>query len=132
MVAYEQLKSFALFILNGILISIIFDFFRALRIAFKTSDIITYIEDIIFWIISGILSIFFIFIFSQGEIRNYTIMGIIIGIILYILLLSHFILIFLSRILTYMKNITLFIFKPFIYILKKLYLLSKRFCKSIL
>lgn len=121
MVAYEQLKFFSLFILNGIIIGIIFDFFRALRRTFKTSDIITYIEDILFWVISGILSISFIFIFNQGEIRGYTVIGIILGIILYILLLSRSIITVLTKIFKFLRSIIVFTCKPFTYIFKRFY-----------
>lgn len=129
--AYEQLKFFSLFILNGIIIGTIFDFFRALRRTFKTSDIITYIEDIIFWIISGILSISFIFIFNQGEIRGYTVIGIILGIILYILLFSNFIITLLTKIFKFLKSVIIFIFKPFTYIFKWINKIFKRFYESI-
>ena len=57
----NQAYLFALFIVNGILIGILFDIFRILRKTFKTSDFITYIEDIIYWIITGFLTLFFIF-----------------------------------------------------------------------
>ncbi len=129
--AYEQLKFFSLYILNGIFIGIIFDFFRALRKTFKTADIVTYIEDIIFWIVSGILSITFIFIFNQGQIRSYTIIGIILGIILYILLFSRIIMILLTKILGYTKSTMISIFKPFTYIFKGINKIFKRFYKYI-
>ena len=44
----NQAYAFLIFILNGLIVGILFDVFRILRKAFKTSDFITYIQDIIF------------------------------------------------------------------------------------
>ena len=88
----NQAYTFILFIINGILIGILFDIFRITRKTFKTCDFVTYIQDTIFWILSGILTLYFIFSFNNGEIRLYIFLGIILGIILYILSISkHFI-----------------------------------------
>ena len=84
----NQAYIFFIFILNGFLIGLIFDIFRILRQSFKTKDFITYIEDIIFWVITGILILNSIFKFNNGEIRGYIFIGIIIGTILYLLLFS--------------------------------------------
>ena len=42
----NQTYLFVVFTLTGIILGIIFDFFRVLRKIFKTVDFITYIEDI--------------------------------------------------------------------------------------
>jgi len=86
----NQAYIFLLFILNGICIGIFFDIFRILRRSFKTSDFITYIEDIIFWILSGLTTLYFIFAFNNGEIRLYIFLGIILGISIYILSVSKY------------------------------------------
>ena len=49
----NQAYLFLIFILNGIIIGLLFDFFRILRKTIKTKDIITYLEDFIFWILTG-------------------------------------------------------------------------------
>ena len=59
----NQINLFLLFILNGLLIGLFFDFFRILRKSFKTNDFITYIEDMIFWIVTGLSILYFIFVF---------------------------------------------------------------------
>lgn len=74
----NQAYTFIVFILNGIIIGILFDCFRILRKSFKTSDIITYIEDILFWIIAGIITLYFIFCYNNRRntflhfFRNYS------------------------------------------------------------
>ena len=86
----NQAYTFMLFIINGISIGILFDIFRITRKTFKTCDFITYIQDTIFWILSGILTLYFIFIFNNGEIRLYIFLGIILGIVLYMLSISKY------------------------------------------
>ena len=61
----SEVYIFFIFILLGIIIGIIFDIFRILRKSFKTKDFITNIEDVLFWIISGLLTLFTIFKFNN-------------------------------------------------------------------
>ena len=84
----NQAYLFLIFTLNGIIIGLLFDFFRILRRSFKTSDFITYIEDTLFWVLTGFLILYSIFVFNNGEIRLFMFLGIIIGVALYMLLLS--------------------------------------------
>ena len=66
----NQAFLFLIFLLNGVFIGLIFDFFRILRKSFKTTNIITYIQDILFWILTGISIIFCMYKFSDGEIKH--------------------------------------------------------------
>lgn len=87
---FEQLNSFFIFTLVGIIISVLFDIFRVLRKTFKTPDTITYIEDILFWIIAGTIILSSIFLFNNGELRLYLFIGMGIGVLIYMLLLSKY------------------------------------------
>ena len=84
----SQAYSFFIYFISGMIIGIIFDIFRILRKSFKTKDFVTYIEDILFWIITGIFLIFILFKFSFGQIRFYTIFALIIGFVLYLFTIS--------------------------------------------
>lgn len=86
----NQLQLFMLFIANGILIGVLFDLFRIFRKSFKTSNLITYIQDILFWILTGLLLIYFIFVFNNGEIRGYIFIALFFGIAIYILSISKY------------------------------------------
>ena len=94
-----------IFLFSGFLIGIIFDLFRILRKSFKTSDLITYIEDFIFWIITGTYLLIIIFKFSFGQIRLYMFISLIIGFIVYILTLSKYFIYFTVKIIKFLKNI---------------------------
>ncbi len=80
---------FLIFILNGVLIGILFDCFRILRRSFKTPDFITYIEDVLFGIITGLLLLYSIMKFNNGEIRVFLFLGVFIGLTLYLLIFSN-------------------------------------------
>jgi len=54
MYVFSQAEIFIIFLILGLFIGIFFDFFRAIRKIFKTSDLITLIEDIIFMAITRI------------------------------------------------------------------------------
>lgn len=86
----NQLYIFLCFFLTGVIIGILFDIFRILRKSFKTWDIITYIQDFIFWILTGIILLYSIFTFNNGELRAFVFVGILLGITLYILLISKY------------------------------------------
>lgn len=87
-VAVNQAYLFGIFVLNGILIGVIFDVFRILRKSFSTPNIITYLEDIAFWIISALTVIYTLFVFNNGEIRAFIFIGIFTGAVLYMLFIS--------------------------------------------
>lgn len=122
-----QSFTFIIFILVGILIGIVFDIFRIIRRSFKTPDFITYIEDILFWIISGTLLLFCIFTFNNGELRLYLFVSIILGNLLYLFTLSKYFI----KISTYLINIL----KKILYypysIIKKIYNSLVEFLKNV-
>ncbi len=128
----NQACLFGIFIINGILIGLLFDFFRILRKSFKTNDFITYVEDVLFWILAGIILLYSIFVFNDGEIRLFMFLAVLIGIIIYILSISSYIIKINVKIINCFKMIIIKIFKiisiPFTYIIK---ILRKIFFKPI-
>ena len=109
----NQVYLFIIFILNGFLISILFDFFRILRKTFETMNLITYIEDIIFWVLTGISIIFCMYKFTNGHLRGFIFVGIGIGAIIYMLMFSKIFIKINLYIINFMKNIANYIFiKP--------------------
>lgn len=122
----NQINLFLLFILNGLLIGLFFDFFRILRKSFKTNDFITYIEDIIFWVITGLSILYFIFVFNNGEIRFYMFLGIIVGVTVYMVLFSSYIIKINVTIIKFFKNIIGKIISILIIPLKLLFKITKK------
>lgn len=74
-VVSDELRIFLIFCISGIIIGIFFDIFRIIRRTFKISDIHTYIEDIMFGIITGIFLIFIIFIYNNRKYKMVYVYG---------------------------------------------------------
>lgn len=122
----NQAYLFLIFTLNGIIIGILFDVFRILRRTFKTNDIITYLQDLIFWILAGISVLYFIFEFNNGELRMYIFIAIILGLILYMLTFSAYIIKINVAILKFLKTIIIKLFTLILLPFKYLYKLIKK------
>lgn len=120
----NQAYLFFIFILNGIIIGLLFDFFRILRKTIKTKDIITYLEDFIFWILTGTIILYSVFTFNNGEIRFYMFIAMLIGIITYMLFVSRYFININVAIINTVKNVLIKIVQiisiPFVFIFKTL------------
>lgn len=109
----NQAYLFFVFIINGILIGLLFDFFRIARKVFNTNDMVTYIEDILFWILAGATVLYSIFVFNNGELRLFMFLGIILGGFIYMLFVSSYIIKINVKIINILKNILGVLFIPF-------------------
>ena len=118
--AQNQAYLFLVFSLTGVIIGILFDFFRILRRTFKTSNFITYLEDVLFWILTGVLILYNIWYFNNGEIRIYMFLGIILGILIYMLTLSSILIKIFSKILQTLINMLKLPFKTIISVFRKI------------
>ena len=87
----NQAYIFLCSILGGILIAFIYDAFRVARKAVKTGSIVTHLEDFIFWIIVAVIMFGVVYYSNEGEIRGYIFIGTVLGVVLYVLLLSRFV-----------------------------------------
>lgn len=114
-VTVNQAYLFVIFILNGILIGLIFDIFRILRKSFATPNFVTYIEDAIFWTISAISVLYTLFVFNNGEIRGYIFIGLFLGIVIYMLFFSRIIIKVSVKVILFFKNIIYTILKVISY-----------------
>ena len=122
----SQFNTVVIFFLTGICIGLLFDFFRIQRKVLKTCDFITYIQDILFWIVSGLIIIFVIMKYTNGEIRIYMVLGIILGILIYFLIISKYIMKIFVCILSFLLNIIGKLLFP----IKKIYKIIKKSWKN--
>ena len=116
----DQALIFIVFTFTGILLGILFDFFRVFRRTFNTIDFITYLEDILYWILAGIIVLYNIWFFNNGEIRFFMIIGIVMGAIIYSLLFSPILIKIETMLLTKLKNIIMFFYKIIIIPIEKI------------
>ena len=139
----KQLFCLIAFIITGIVIGVLFDIFRILRRSFKTADWLTTLQDILFWILTGFVILFSIFKFNDGEIRGYIFVGIALGVFIYMLTLSKYIvkysviiIKFIKKIISYPINLILKIFsfwliKPIKFLIKKISTFFKKIFQNI-
>lgn len=109
----DQLYIVISFFFSGIVIGILFDLFRSTRRSFKIPNIIIYIEDTLFWILTGLIIILTIFICTDGQIRLYMILILITGAFIYFSLVSKFVIIINVKLLNLVQSIIHFITQPF-------------------
>ena len=122
--AQNQAYLFLVFALTGVTIGILFDFFRILRRTIKTANFITYIEDVLFWILTGLLILYNIWYFNNGEIRIYMFLGIIMGVLIYMSTLSNILIKIFSKILQIIIKVVELPFKTIISIFRKIITLT--------
>ncbi len=76
---------------SGIAVAFLYDLFRIRRKTVKSHDLLVYVEDILYWIIVAVIMFLTIYISNEGEIRGFLFIGALIGVALYIVLLSKII-----------------------------------------
>lgn len=116
----NQLGLFLMYLASGILICLLFDIFRALRKAIKTSDLVTYIEDTIFWILASCFLLYLTFILNSGKIRLFIFIGLALGCALYYFTISKYFMKITVKIFIILKNILITPIRIFLKINKKL------------
>lgn len=126
----NEFSIFLAFILIGIIISFLFDFFRILRRVYQTPDFITIIQDIAFWIISGIILLSGIFILNEGKIRAYLFIGILAGILFYIITLSGVVIKIGTNILTILNKIIIIPIVNILHIILTIIIKSMKLLKN--
>ena len=127
----NQLFSFFIYVIVGILLGFIFDIFRAFRKSIKNSNVATNIEDILFVIISFIIIAMVVQIVSKGELRFYILLGIILGILIYFLSVSKYIITGETWILKSIIKILKSIYNFFIKFSKKINVLILKFLNKV-
>ena len=123
---YHQIYVLIIFVLTGMCIGLLFDFFRIQRKVIKTFDFITYIQDVLFWILSGVILIIVIMKYTNGEIRLYMISGMVLGIIIYLRIFSKYVIKINTSIIKFIINITVKIINIVLFPFKKIFYLSKK------
>ncbi len=115
-----ELRFFVISILWGSLILIIYDCLRIIRKIIKHNKFSIAIEDLFYWIICGLLIFKMMYKHNDGIIRAFSIMGMLIGMIIYKNLFSDFLLETISAILIKILNfgvsILSFIIRPFLWL----------------
>jgi len=87
----DQAYVFLTTVYAGFIIGFFYDCCRVIRIMIKAGVFVTALLDLLFWIIIGTLSFLVVFYVNDGNVRFFTIMGFVIGWVLYFLYMSRFV-----------------------------------------
>ncbi|SKC91153.1 spore cortex biosynthesis protein YabQ [Maledivibacter halophilus] len=132
---YYQLYAFLATFYGGIVIGFLYDIYRIYRSMLNFKKVITAIQDLLFWIAISIVAIFVLIYSNDGNVRGYSIMGFILGALVYNLLLSSIVVktikIFLNVIKRIFNDIYMGLRKIFNFFYKIVIYLWKKFYKII-
>lgn len=94
----RQVYIFLLANFAGALVGMIWDIFRVKRKLVQTSDIVVYIEDILYWLIISVVLFLLMYYSKECELRSYILLGLFIGVVMYMCTLSKYVLLILEKI----------------------------------
>ncbi len=106
----NQAYIFLVTIVIGLFIGLIYDFFRLIRKIFVHKNSAVYFEDVLFWLISTFVCFYILLHKNNLELRFYLFLGIVLGLIFYFALISHFVLTFVIKIITILLKPVAFIY----------------------
>lgn len=122
----HQLKLVIFSFLSGVLTGILFDVYRIIRGFEGTNKILTFIEDMLFWIFSSVVVFIFLLLTNYAYIGFYVYLLIALGIYIYLKLFSKVILSIeckmvknMGKILRISRNILLFPIDVLLYTIKR-------------
>lgn len=117
----------------GFVIGLVYDGFRILRKIIYHPDFLTYLEDVIYWLIVSVIMFYIMLNKNYGEIRFFSILGVFLGMCLYFLTLSALILKISLTIINFIKKLIIVIVKIILAPFKLIYRLAYPpviFCKK--
>jgi spore cortex biosynthesis protein YabQ len=85
----EQVVVFLWTTVCGMAAAFVYDLFRIFRKAVKTGSLVTFIQDMLYWIIAAVIMFITVFWSNDGELRGFLFLGALIGAVLYALMFSR-------------------------------------------
>lgn len=87
----RQAYVFLCTVAGGMAIALVYDIFRIIRKAVRTGSLLTYLEDLVYWVLAAAIMLVTIYYSNEGEIRGFLFIGTIIGVVLYSSIFSKFV-----------------------------------------
>lgn len=84
-----QIYYFLITIAAGLIIGVLFDIYRIIRGFNNPGNFITAIADILFWVFAAILIFIYFLLTTNGDLRYYTLIALLTGIVLYFKVISR-------------------------------------------
>ena len=100
----QQLWTFLYSIAYGVALGVFYDLFRVFRLIFIPSSVSAFLQDILFWMVSGVVTFMYMFSFNDGSVRFYMLCGVFLGWILYYFTLGSWIYAFFRKVIGTLKR----------------------------
>lgn len=119
-----ELQFFIVSILWGAIILIVYDLLRILRRIISHSSFVIALEDLTFWVLTSVFIFSMVYRMNNGTIRGYSILGMVLGMVLYFITFSELFVRLGSRLLIFilrpLRWLLLQMKKAYYYIMKKI------------
>jgi len=92
-------------VLVGAAIGLLYDVFRIFRKTARHSGLAVTLEDLFFWVAATGLTFYYMLHRNYGEIRVFSMVGVAIGLVLYLATVSRFVIIVFVAVVNYMKRV---------------------------
>ncbi len=109
----EQMLTFLFALIMGIVICLWYDFFRIIRLCHHFKQLHIFIQDILFWVVSALLSFFLLMARCSGELRSYVFIAELAGFIICRVSLSRLIMKISGAIIKVVKRFIRFLGRKF-------------------
>ena len=101
----EDINIFYVTLYGGIFIGLLFDFYRAFKNNFKILKYISFVFDVIFWIVVTAFIFIVVNAVEKFDLRYYHFVALFLGFILYYNTISKYILIFFNKIISFITGL---------------------------
>lgn len=109
----QQFMGFGLAIALGILIGILFDFYRISNCLLRPPIMVTRISDLLFWLLMTAVVFYSLLLGNWGEVRAYIILGLIFGLIIHVRCFSQTLLRLANRFFRFLGHLVKTLARPF-------------------
>lgn len=127
-----QTNSFLYAMALGAVLSVLYDVFRIIRVAFGGKKTAVFIEDLVFSLLALVLTFVFVIVFNNGELRFFVLIGELLGFVICHYTVGRIIIGFSRAIINSIKWFFKLIFTPIIKVLKKIPPKTKEIKKKLL
>lgn len=118
----RQAYVFLCTVAGGMAIALVYDIFRIIRKAVRTGSLLTYVEDLAYWVLAAAIMLVTIYYSNEGEIRGFLFIGTVLGVVLYSSLFSKFVmgssLFIINIVIKIVKAVLFVIMYPFRFLLR--------------
>lgn len=111
---YDEAHLFFVCFVLGVVLALVYDGIRILRLLFCHGDWLVDVEDLLYWIFTAWMVFRTLFHYNQGVLRGYAFVGMFFGVVIYLLTISNILLRGVRRIIPFWERIKQHVKKPFL------------------